>query len=86
MPTHPASLVILQHSLGFVSHDNYILVYYIGVKFLKSNLLVTTSIDQRLNLWSYDPMEATIKLASSFTHDVADVASLQVLRYRLVTQ
>lgn len=30
-------------------------------------------------------MEATIKLASSFTHDVADVASLQVLRYRLVT-
>ena len=54
-----------------------------GVKFLKVDLLVTTSVDQRLSLWSYDSGEAMLKLASSFTHDVADVASMEVLKNRL---
>ena len=50
---------------------------------MKSDLLVTTSIDQRLNVWSYDSVARSLKLSSSFTHDVADVASLQVLNNRL---
>ena len=51
--------------------------------FLKANLLVTTSVDQRLCLWNYDSGEAMLRLVSSFTHDVADVASMELLRNRL---
>lgn len=55
---------------------------------MKANLLVTTSVDQRLNLWSYESgvKETMLKLTSSFTHDVADVASTELLRNRLVVQ
>ena len=53
------------------------------MKFLKKDVLVTTSIDQRLNVWSHDSAASTLKLTSSLTHDVADVTSLQVLRKRL---
>ena len=45
---------------------------------------MTTSVDQRLNLWSYDSGKATLKLTSSFTHDVSDVASMEVLKARFV--
>ena len=55
----------------------------VGVLFLNESLLVTTSIDQRLNMWSYDSGTPTLKLTSSVTHDVADVASMKVLRNRL---
>ena len=50
---------------------------------MTASLLVTTSVDQRLNLWSYDSREAMLKLTTSFTHDVADVASMEMLRNRL---
>ena len=50
---------------------------------MTASLLLTTSVDQRLNLWSYDSGESMLKLTSSFTHDVADVASMEVLRNRL---
>lgn len=55
---------------------------FTGVQFLNGDALVTTSVDQRLNVWSYDPQAATLKLTSSFAHDVADATSLQVLSNR----
>ena len=50
---------------------------------MTASLLLTTSVDQRLNIWSYDSGEAMLQLTSCFTHDVADVASMELLRNRL---
>ena len=58
----------------------------LGVQFLEDNLLVTTSVDQRLNVWRYDPVKSTVRLTSSLTHDVADAADLKALRNRLECQ
>ena len=60
--------------------------YNTGVQFLEDNLLVTTSVDQRLNIWHYDPVKSTVKLTFSFTHDVADAANLKALKNRLECQ
>ena len=56
------------------------------MQFLGDNLLATTSVDQRLSVWRYDPVKSTIRLTSSFTHDVADAANLQALKNRLECQ
>ena len=50
---------------------------------MTAGLLVTNSVDQRVSLWNYDSGESTLNLTSSFTHDVADVSSMEVLRNRL---
>ena len=59
-------------------------MYSAGVCFVTSELLISTSIDQRLNMWRVDAEEKTLKLVHSRTHDVADSSSLLVhsSRYR----
>ena len=47
-----------------------------GVEWLCAGVVVSTSIDQRLNVWRVGPPSLT--LCSSLTHDVADVAALKV--------
>lgn len=63
------------------------LLYITGVKFLDQNTLVTTSIDQRIGMWQIvaTPSQgSSLRLVSSFTHDVADVSSLELYHTRCV--
>ena len=54
---------------------------FIGVCFISLDLVMTTSIDQRLNTWRIS-REAGIWLVSSVTHDVADTTSLAAYKTR----
>ena len=51
-----------------------------GVKFLHPDTLVTTSVDQRINVWQLvgSSSEKPLRLVSSHFHDVADTAALQL--------
>lgn len=51
---------------------------YAGVDWVCDDLVVTTSVDQRLSLWTIDPLT----LRSSFIHDVADPAALSTFSTR----
>lgn len=51
------------------------LAAFTGVCFAGKDLVMTTSIDQRLNVWKVNE-EGGIELSSSHTHDVADPSSL----------
>ena len=51
-----------------------------GVKFLRPDTLVTTSVDQRINVWQLvgSSSKKPLRLVSSHFHDVADTAALQL--------
>ena len=58
--------------------------HIVGVQFIQSNRLLTTSVDQRINLWIIDSSNSLI-LTSTYIHDVADVSSLCTCYIRSVS-
>ena len=54
------------------------------MEWLCAGVVVSTSVDQRLNVWRVGPHSLT--LCSSLTHDVADVAALKVHSSRYMYQ
>ena len=53
----------------------------LGACFTADGLVMTTSLDQRLNIWKL-AREEGIQLVSSQTHDVADCVSLAAYNTR----
>ena len=49
-----------------------------GVQFLSPTAVLTTSVDQRLNVWEIANM--SLVLVWGTVHDVADTAAMKVLR------
>lgn len=48
---------------------------YVGISFVGEDLVMSSSIDQRLNVWKFAGSKE-VELVSSSTHDVADASSL----------
>lgn len=54
---------------------------FLGGCFIGEGLAMTTSIDQRLNIWKF-AREEGLKLVSSHTHNIADPTSLAAYNTR----
>ena len=52
--------------------------YLIGVQFLSPTAVLTTSIDQRLNVWEIT--NRSLAFVWGMVHDIADTAALKVLQ------
>lgn len=71
--------IVLLHILSFVPLLTTF-SFFSGVKFLRPDTLVTTSVDQRINVWQLvgSSSEKPLRLVSSHFHDVTDTAALQL--------
>ena len=94
---HGTKIWLLQQRCGVRLIIDNIYAYYlkwankmcciaVGVRFLCHDMLVTTSVDQRLAVWKIvrDSTGFSVRMASCFTHSVADVSSLGLYHTRYI--
>lgn len=62
--------------LGQILHV-YVCNCVLGISFVGEDLVMSSSIDQRLNVWKF-ARDQDVELVCAHTHDVADASSLLV--------